>query len=85
MTSHVTGSDITRDHVTLPSSLGGASGAVGGASNQRGVVSTSLPLHTTDMTALKESLQQLMTTYSIRGVSSFTHSRNQDIIEPDYI
>ena len=67
--SHVTNSDITRDHVTMASSLGG-SGLVGGASDSRGVVSKSLPLHTTDVHSLKDLLQDLKMKYGIRGVSN---------------
>ena len=63
MTSHVTTSDITRDHVTVASSLGG-----GGASKLVGVVSATLPLHTTDVHKLRDQLQELMIRYGIRGV-----------------
>ena len=68
VTSRGAGSDITRNHVTMASSLG-EGGSVGGACKLVGVVSSSLPLHKTDVHALRDSLQELMSRYSIRGVS----------------
>ena len=62
MTSHVT---TNEDHTALPASLGGRGG---GASKLMGVVSATLPLHTTDVHKLKDMLQELMQRYGIRGV-----------------
>lgn len=62
MTSHVT---TNEDHTSLPASLGRKGE---GASKLLGVVSATLPLHTTDVHKLKDVLQDLMQRYGIRGV-----------------
>ena len=56
----------------MASSLGDGV-SVGGASESRGVVSVSLPLHTTDVKSLTEQLQELIMRYGIRGVGKDSH------------
>ena len=56
------------DHVTMASALGG------GYVAKEGGVSGALPLHTTDVTRLRDLLQELMMAYSIGGVSNMSQA-----------
>ena len=74
----MTNSDIItgdRSSSTVASSLGGGvGGAVGGASIPEGVVSTTLPIHSTRAVDLRGSMQELMLAYGIRAVSTVMYS-----------